>query len=46
MAASPLTVVVGEEALLVERAITAALPASQSAADAAAVRSQISCGAG
>jgi len=35
MAASPLTVIVGEEELLVERAITAALPASQ-AADAAA----------
>jgi len=35
MAASPLTVIVGEEELLVERAITAALPASQ-AADASA----------
>jgi DNA polymerase III subunit delta len=35
MAASPLTVIVGEEELLVERAIAAALPASQ-AADAAA----------
>src|SRR5215831_4783664 len=36
MAASPLTVIVGEEELLVERAIAAALPASQAAADAAA----------
>jgi len=36
MAASPLTVIVGEEELLVERAITATLPASQAAADAAA----------
>ena len=35
MAANPLTVVVGEEELLVERAITAALPASEAAADAA-----------
>jgi DNA polymerase III subunit delta len=34
MAASPLTVVVGEEELLVERAITAALPASLAAPDA------------
>jgi DNA polymerase III subunit delta len=34
MAASPLTVVVGEEELLVERAITAALPASRAAPDA------------
>jgi len=35
MAANPLTVIVGEEELLVERAITAALPASEAAADAA-----------
>jgi DNA polymerase III subunit delta len=36
MAASALTVIVGEEELLVERAIIAALPASQAAADAVA----------
>jgi DNA polymerase III subunit delta len=35
MAAGALTVIVGEEALLVERAITAALPPSQAGADAA-----------